>query len=151
MYTTFHPISEVETTALWLPILGKCPEIYRVIVMGLRPSRWPSKKDWLDASNESASLTLFYLRIKRILFLSININFIYFRQNFSYTNTKLSIRKSVRALKKKNVIDKTRLFIDRKILLVLCSSKGKKTISLTETSTILFRSYKIHHAEYILS
>lgn len=109
MYTTFHPISEVETTALWLPILGKCPEIYRVIVMGLRPSRWPSKKDWLDASNESASLTLFYLRIKRILFLSININFIYFRQNFSYTNTKLSIWKSVRALKKKNVIDKTRL------------------------------------------
>lgn len=109
MYTTFHPISEVETTALWLPILGKCPEIYRVIVMGLRPSRWPSKKDWLDASNESASLTLFYLRIKRILFLSININFIYFRQNFSYTITKLSIRKLVRALKKKNVIDKTRL------------------------------------------
>ena len=77
---TFHQVSEVDTTALWLPIRGKCPEIYRVIVtdvieyelLCLAPSRWPvGKKDWLDASNKSIPLsTDFYLRINWTLFLS---------------------------------------------------------------------------------
>lgn len=71
---TFHRASEVEATALWLPIRGKCPEIYRVIVRELGPSRWPSKKDWLDAGNDAVPLlTDFYLQISHKLFLSTSI------------------------------------------------------------------------------
>lgn len=47
--------SEVEATALWLPIRRKCPEIYRVIVRELDRSRWPDRKDWLDSPSESSS------------------------------------------------------------------------------------------------
>ena len=79
---TFHQVSEVEATALWLPIRGKCPEIYRVIVMDVieyellcsAPSRWPvGEKDWLDGSNKSTLSTNFYLRINCALFLSVDI------------------------------------------------------------------------------